>query len=267
MKYSKRQPAACMITFYHDIEQNIDSTANPEECRQMVKEFLKLEKKYNVSATYDIVGKLFQEQPDLIEWILNEGQEVAFHSYNHQSDWKPQYYSNEINLCRKVSSLPSGYRSPRSQWNQTTVKNLWERGFQWSAENDKSKEPYFIYKGLVRLPIGDDDWSLHTGNLTVDEWILQFTKLLKSRTYFGFGSHDYIFSFAPEERLNAYEKILQIATENNALLVTFSQAADMFKRASLSKSQKFKSQKIYLANVVRRISRSIRKFGKSILYR
>jgi len=167
----KQQPELSMVTFYHDIEQNIDSKANPKERRQMVKEFLALEKKYGVPATYNVVGKLFQEQPDLIEWIIQSGQEVAFHSYNHQSDWKPEYYSDEIDLSRKVSSLPCGYRSPRSQWNQTTLKTLWEKGFLWTAEGDIHKEPYFIYQGLVRLPIAGDDWSLHMGRLSVDEWV------------------------------------------------------------------------------------------------
>lgn len=234
-KLVEKKQALNMVTFYHDIEQDIDSKAKSEECRQMVKEFLKLEKKYNVPATYNVVGKLFQEQPDLIEWILQEGQEVAFHSYNHQSDWQPEYYSDEVDLCRKVSSVPCGYRSPRSQWNQTTLKTLWEKGFLWNAEGDTHKEPYFIYKGLVRLPIAGDDWSLHTGAQNVDEWVQQFSKLLKSRSYFAFGSHDCVTSFAPEERLKAWERVLQIAIENKTLLVTFSEAVDLFRRAALSR--------------------------------
>ena len=231
----KQQPASNMVTFYHDIEQDIDSKAKPEECRRMVKEFLKVEKKYDVPATYNVVGKLFREQPDLIEWILEGGQEVAFHSCNHQSDWQPEYYSDEIEFCRKVSSLPFGYRSPRSQWNQTSLKTLWEKGFLWDAEGDTHKEPYFIYKGLVRLPIATDDWSLHTGALTVDEWLQQFSELLKSRPYFAFGSHDCVTSFAPEERLKAWEGVLQMAIENKTLLATFSEAADLFRRAALSR--------------------------------
>jgi len=224
-----------MVTFYHDIEQDIDCKANPKECRRMVKEFLKLEKKYDIPVTYNIVGTLFQEQPDLIEWILQEGQEVAFHSYNHQSDWQPKHYSDEIDLWRKVSSLPCGYRSPRSQWNRITLKTLWEKGFLWNAESDTHKEPYFIYKGLVRLPIATDDYLLYNGTLTVDQWVQQFSGLLKSRTYFGFGSHDSLTSFAPEERLKAWERILQIAIENKVFLFTFSEAADLFRRAALSR--------------------------------
>ena len=224
-----------MVTFYHDIEQDIDSKANPEECRAIVKKYLELEKKYDVHATYNVVGRLFQEQPDLIEWILNAGQEIAFHSCNHQSDWQPKYFASEIDLCRKVSTSVKGYRSPQSLWNHTTLKSLYKKGFLWNAEVDAHKEPYFIYKGLVRLPIAGDDWPLHKGQLNINKWIQQFSGLLKTRHYFGFGSHDSVTSFATEERLKAWERILQIAVENKALLVTFSEAADLFRRASVSR--------------------------------
>ncbi len=227
-------PISNVVTFYHDIEQNIDVEADPAKCRQMVKEFLKLEKKYGITATYNIVGKLFQEQPDLIEWIRQEGHDIAFHAYGNYPDWGPEYYSSEVDLCRKVSAEPKGYRSPRSQWGQNTLKSLWENGFLWDAESDKSTKPYFIYNGLVRLPIATDDWSLHINDMTVSEWINRFSELLKNRSYFGFGSHDCVASHAPEEQLKAWEKILQIALENKVLLVTFSEAADLFRRMALS---------------------------------
>jgi peptidoglycan/xylan/chitin deacetylase (PgdA/CDA1 family) len=219
---NKNQNSASIITFYHDIEQNFDSQADPAECRQMVSEFLKLEKKYNISSTYNVVGKLFIDQPDLVDSITKEGQEVAFHSFNHQTDWNPAYYSNEIELCRKVSKIPTGYRSPRSQITPSAVKDIWKNGFLWNAEGDYHTEPYYIYKGLVRLPIAGDDWSLYLGHVSADKWVQNFIKLLKSRTYVAFGLHDYIASADPEKILQAWEKILQIAVESGALLLNLS---------------------------------------------
>ncbi len=54
-------PKSNMVTFYHDIEQDIDSDikADPEECRRIVNEFLRLEARYNIPVTYNVVGKLF----------------------------------------------------------------------------------------------------------------------------------------------------------------------------------------------------------------
>jgi peptidoglycan/xylan/chitin deacetylase (PgdA/CDA1 family) len=224
-----------MITFYHDIEQNYDSKADPIGCRKMVSEFLRLEKKYNIPATYNIVGKLFVEQPDLIDSILKAGQEIAFHSYNHQTDWNAEYYSNEISLCRKVSSIPLGYRSPRSQITQNAVQTIWDEGFLWSAESDKHSEPYFIYKGLVRLPITADDWPLYEGKVTATEWVRKFSKIIKSRQYIAFGLHDFVASYDPIEIINAWESILKIAVESGEIIVTFSEAAELYRRASFSK--------------------------------
>jgi len=232
---SKEQKPSNMITFYHDIEQDIDSDADPEKCRATVKEFLKMEKKYDAPVTYNVVGKLFEEQPDLIEWIIHNNQEVAFHSYNHQPDWKPEYYSNEVDLCRKVSPIPRGYRSPRDQWNGTTLESLWRNGFLWDAEMDRRREPYFIHAGLVRLPIGIDDWPVQTGALDTNEWLDKFSDMFKSRRYFAIGSHDFVTSLAPEERLKAWESALRTAIENRALLVSFSQAAELYRRAMLSR--------------------------------
>ncbi len=228
-------PVSNMVTFYHDIEQNLDSKADPRLCRQMVKEFLAIEKQFGVSATYNVVGRLSQDQPDIIEWILEAGQEVAFHSYNHQSDWKPEYYASEVKLCRDSSALFRGYRSPRSRWDHSTLQSLWTHGFLWNAEDDQRDEPYFVYKGLVRLPIAADDWPLRQGRLSVEQWIMHFTQLLRKRSYFAFGSHDSVTSFKPAERLKAWERLVRVATENHVLSVTFSEAADLFRRAALAR--------------------------------
>ena len=124
------------VTLYHDVEQDIDSPADPAECRRVVSAFLALEARHSVPATYNVVGRLFQEQPDLIEEITDAGQEVAFHSYNHPSDWQAADFADEVALCRRVSSDPKGYRSPRSQWSESTLISAWDNGFAWNTEAD-----------------------------------------------------------------------------------------------------------------------------------
>ena len=222
------------LTLYHDIEQDIDSSADRDECRRVLREFLALEASYGVPVTYNVVGKLFGEQPDLIGWITDAGQELAFHSYNHQPDWQPAFYADEVARCRRVSSEPKGYRSPRSQWDERTLASAWDNGFLWNAESDAPGSPYFIHAGLVRLPIAGDDWPLHTGAVTSDEWVEEFRGLLGDRGYFGFGSHDGVAAIAPPARLAAWEQVLQAAVRSGRNLLTFSEAADLFRRSALS---------------------------------
>ncbi len=222
------------LTLYHDIEQDLDSTADRDECRSVVRAFLALEARYGVPVTYNVAGRLVSEQPDLIEWITGAGQEVAFHSYHHQPDWQPAYYADEVARCRSLSPEPRGYRSPRSQWDESTLTSAWQNGFLWNAESDSTASPYFIHEGLVRLPIASDDWPLQTGAATLRQWVDGFGRLLDGPAYFGFGSHDSVASLAPRERLAAWEQVLQLADRSGRDLLTFSQAADLFRRRALS---------------------------------
>jgi SAM-dependent methyltransferase len=222
------------LTLYHDIEQDVDSAADPDECRRVVREFLALEARYGVPVTYNVVGKLFREQPDLVGWISDAGQEVAFHSYHHQPTWQPAYYADEVARCRRVSPDPKGYRSPRSQWDESTLISAWDNGFLWSAESDRARSPYFIHEGLVRLPIATDDWPPHTGDVTPQGWVEGFRGLLDDAGYFGFGAHDCVASLAPRARLAAWEQVLQAATRSDRNVLTFSGAADLFRRSALS---------------------------------
>lgn len=217
----------CVVTFFHDIEQDYDSDSDVDSCRNAVKEVLKIESKLNVHTTYNIVGRLFKDQPDLIETILTAGNETAFHSYNHQRDWSPRYFADEVRLCREQTSLPVGYRSPRSQWNSTTIKALRKNGFLWSAENDKNPSPYFLKDGLIRLPIAMDDWHLHTGRIDRKGWMEKFLHLLENRSYFAVGSHDFILSES-EEYIENWERILETSKERNVLTLNFTESAKLF---------------------------------------
>jgi SAM-dependent methyltransferase len=226
-------PATHLITFYHDIEQNFGIKVDPEACRQMVSEFLRIERQYGISATYNVVGKVYLEKPELIDQITKVGHEVAFHSYSHT--YEPENYPNEIALCRQLSPTINGYRSPRSQWNEFTLEALWRNGFLWSAENDTACEPYFIHKGLVRLPIAADDWAVQINEMSEDQWVQSFADLIGKRRYFAFGNHDCAASLKPEARLKAYEKVIQVALQRKALIVNCSEAADLFRRAAVAK--------------------------------
>ena len=234
-----------MITFYHDTEQDFGIKVDVQACRQVVSEFIRIEQQYGVSATYNVVGKIYQEQPELIDQIARGGHEIAFHSFRHTYD--PESYSSEIALCRQLSSAVKGYRSPRSQWNAVTLRALWENEFLWNAENDPSREPYFIHYGLVRLPVATCDWDIHINRITEEQWCQLFADLMNERRYFGFGTHDCVVSLKPELRLKAYEKVIQIAQQNKALIVNFSEAADFFRKAALAKSSKLGAKDWYHA--------------------
>ena len=225
-----------IVCFYHDIEQDFDSSADPEVCRDVVRRFAELEQRYGARATYDVVGKIQTEQPDLLEIIRAAHHEVAFHSHGHHRDWNKDYYAEEVALCRAASALPRGYRSPRSQWGRETLEALWENGFLWSAENEpRTPEPYFIHKGLVRLPILGDDWPAHTGRQSREDWVAEFRAAVDSRVFTAVGMHDCVAAEEPDAWLATWEEMLKIASKKGLQMLTFSEAADLFRRGAVAR--------------------------------
>lgn len=224
------------VMLYHDVEQDSDSDADPAACRQAVSQLLALERRMGVSATYNVVGRLFVEQPDLIEEIRSAGQDLGYHSYHHYPDWNPEHYAPEVRRCQALHRGVLGYRSPRSQWDASTVEAMAECGFAWNAESDRQVSPYFIRNDLVRLPIAGDDWPLHLGRVDSDGWIRHFEQLLSERECFGFGSHDTVTSFDPTARLGAWEDVIRTAKRRGADVVDLSEAADRFRRESLAET-------------------------------
>jgi peptidoglycan/xylan/chitin deacetylase (PgdA/CDA1 family)/SAM-dependent methyltransferase len=226
-----RSPA---VTFFHDIEQNFDCDVDPASCRRAVEAMLAIEAKHGIRATYNVVGRLAEREPELLERIAAGGHEIAAHSFTHDPNWNPTLYAGEVLACRAASTTIKGYRSPRSQWDGSTLDALWSNGFLWNAEADRSSDPYFVHKGLVRLPIGADDWSLLTGKATVDEWSARFAGLAAERRFFGWGSHDCVVAARGDETLGAYDRIVAGALERGLRVLTFGQAAEELRNVALA---------------------------------
>ncbi len=227
-------PASISVTFYHDVEQDLDSQVDAACCRAAVDRWLEIEARRMIHVTYNVAGVLLEREPEMIERIERGGHEIAFHSYTHDPGWSPGRYAGEVRACRAAGAAVKGYRSPRSQWDASTLEALWTNGFLWNAESDHSPAPYFIHQGLVRLPIGADDWSVFTGHSTLEQWVSRFGQLTAARRYFGWGTHDFVTASDPDQSLEAYERVIGEAIDRGARIVTFGQAADEFRSRALA---------------------------------
>ena len=234
---------SCVVTFFHDVEQNIDSKADIDRCRNALNEVIKIEQKHGVSATYNIVGKLFNKEPEIMDRVIKSGNEVAFHSFNHQNNWNPSYFHDEVKLCREVSSLPIGYRSPRSQWDRSTINALEKFNFVWTAEDDKNSEPYFIRNHLMRLPVSQDDWHLYNRKITFKNWREKILNGIKKKNYYAIGTHDYILSES-EDFIENYEKLIEISTESNVFVVSFMETVCLYLEYLKSRKRNVKTENI-----------------------
>jgi polysaccharide deacetylase family protein (PEP-CTERM system associated) len=105
---------------------------------------LKLLNKYNIKATYFLLGKMMEEFPELITEIKNEGHELACHTYSHPflTDITPQEFRAEIQKCKElISPFQNGYKGFRAPYFSIKKENLWVLNIL--------KEEKFIYDASI----------------------------------------------------------------------------------------------------------------------
>ena len=85
-------------------------------------------KKYNAKATFFCIGKNVLEYPFIYEQIIDEGHQVANHTYNHLNGWKTndEEYINNVMAAKKLidSNL---FRPPYGKATRFQLKLLTER--------------------------------------------------------------------------------------------------------------------------------------------
>lgn len=82
-----------------------------------------------LKGTFFVLGRLLEKRPDLGEWIVGQGQELALHGYEHDLLTKqgPEQFKQELERSLEVfreitGNYPLGFRAP--SWS-INVSNLW----------------------------------------------------------------------------------------------------------------------------------------------
>ena len=183
------------ICLFHDIERgfghrDVDpafaATAD-REAPGHLDAMLAIERAAGVRATYDVVGVLL---PEVRARIAAGGHCLAFHSYDHAPAGQDR---GQLRACRTIDYRLKGYRAPRSQLtDELSDAELCRHNFEWLASSIPSlgiTEPA-MRRGIVRIPIADDDFSLHTGRLRYPEWEARVLGFVRAHPFTAIGLHD-----------------------------------------------------------------------------
>jgi len=103
---------------------------------------LELFQKYNVKATYFLLGKTIEDHPRFIDEIIKEGHEIGCHTYSHPFLYKitPEKFRDELRKCKQLINqfgvTYTGFRAPyfsidkRSFWALDIIR---EEGFVYDS--------------------------------------------------------------------------------------------------------------------------------------
>ena len=120
---------------------------------------LKLLKRYNIKATFFIVGWIAKKYPSLVKMISDDGHEIASHGFGHQTldtieynDLKDDLYKS-IEILYETSGIrPIGYRAPMgsiNKKNQWVLNELKAQGFLYDSSIYPSQS--FVHSGNSQI--------------------------------------------------------------------------------------------------------------------
>jgi hypothetical protein len=164
------------LCVFHDVEANADTVVSPSDCYHWLDAMLNIESRMGLSLTYSVLGKILPSLKNLFQRYNVHS--FALHSFDHQIA-----SLNQLRQVRNVDCKIRGYRPPQSKITpELTDLNLSFYNFEWllsSAGSLGLSEPQ-LQNYIVKIPVHLDDYPLHTGRCSVNDWIKRLHSLLDS---------------------------------------------------------------------------------------
>ncbi len=221
-----------IISIFFDYEGEWAHKSQKRNSEIGIDYILSVLKKYNINATFNIVGKLMINN-NYIDKIISQGHEISSHTYSHTSvlNYTKSQIIDDLNKSKQVKKTIkiNGFRSPQSKWNISVLDGLLESNILWNAEDDNIKTPYIIRKNknnkLWRIPVTIDDWNAegagYSANELLENWKNVLDNTIINNGYASFGFHPWVLA-KKEERLIAFEEFVKyIVNIDNIEILTF----------------------------------------------
>jgi hypothetical protein len=215
-KRTEKIPRVKSICLCHDVEAGYGHTevdpAFSEKAaatsRRSLDRMLSIENQLGVSATYNILGLMFEQ----VRPRIGKEHCIAFHSYDHRTDEKDP---EQLEKCRSIDYRIKGYRPPQSRiTNGLSDQNLAYHNFEWLASSAWSlgiRRPQ-IQNRIVKIPIHFDDYELYRSGMRYSEWEERAWKTIAENDFVAFSLHDCYAPFWLPNYAEFLQKILALGS-------------------------------------------------------
>jgi len=121
--------------------------------------------KYDVKAVFNVLGKVAEHNPSVINALHKGGHEIASHGYAHESfvqmskeDINKTLEKAEKFIYQAIRAKPEGFRAPWALMNKGVYDVLNKRGYKWTSNKrrlhvEQVDNPSSSYKKIYeRIP-------------------------------------------------------------------------------------------------------------------
>jgi polysaccharide deacetylase family protein (PEP-CTERM system associated) len=148
---------------------------------------LDLLNKHNISATFFVVGEILQHDPELIDKIISNDHEIAFHTMHHDRIDSPNFlnkFDDELKEFQKLTNNKSkGFRAPTFSLNEKSslvIKMLEKYNYIYDSSIMPAKTSMYGNPNADKKPykITSENLESNSENGKLWEFPLMVTKLL-----------------------------------------------------------------------------------------
>ena len=123
-----------------------------------LEKILELLRKTETSATFFMVGELLKHHPPMLDMILENGHEIAFHTMKHSNlnELTKEKFLDELNSFEKLSNKKSrGFRAPTFSINNETswvIDALNEKNYVYDSSVVPVKTQLYGFNNAQKTP-------------------------------------------------------------------------------------------------------------------
>lgn len=136
--------------------KNIDAGYLPRS----IDHLLKLLSDSNNTATFFVLGEVFQWYPEAIISILQKGHEIAYHGHNHAIILNSKILEDQLRLSQEFIETfhPEGFRAAQLFLHPEETVLLHQAGFKYSSSSYGPFSDTNIINGIIEIPISTYPW-------------------------------------------------------------------------------------------------------------
>jgi peptidoglycan/xylan/chitin deacetylase (PgdA/CDA1 family) len=115
----------------------------------------------NNSATFFILGEVFEWYPESIRNILREGHEIAYHGHDHNLIINSKILKDQLDRSQEFMETfrPKGFRAPQLYLRPEETTALHQAGFRYSSSSYGPFTDKNIINGITEIPISTYPWQ------------------------------------------------------------------------------------------------------------
>ncbi len=198
------------VFIYFDYEREFGGHSTSIS-NENVKHIIGLLGELSIKSTWFTVGQILQKYPETITAIINNGHELASHTFYHTPPLhtSTQELKNDFENIEKFSPVKiKGFHSPNGRWSLKSISFLKKYSYSYdviSIPKSKSYTPIIHIVPFVgqvfRLQTVGDDWALYKKSKSANE-VLNHCKgqlsKVKTGQIAGIGFHPWVLFSNPE---------------------------------------------------------------------